>query len=68
MDFVKRVNDKSVKLCCGGRGCPVITDLGDGKYEVIDDDGNKVILKKEELKLVNDAITTLEGNQKLILG
>jgi hypothetical protein len=68
MDFVKRVNDKSVKLCCGGRGCPTITDLGNGSYEVKDDNGNIVILKKEELKLVNDAMTTLDSNQQLILG
>lgn len=68
MDFVKRVSDKAVKLCCNGRGCPTITDLGNGTYEVKDDNNNVVILKKEELKLVNDAITTLEDGQKLILG
>lgn len=68
MDFVKRVNDNTVKLCCGGRGCPTIKDLGNGTYEVTDDNGNVVILKKDELKLVNDAISTLDSNQQLILG
>lgn len=67
MDFVKRVSNNTVKLCCGGRGCPTIKDLGNGTYEVTDDNGNVVILKKDELKLVSDAVTTLD-NQQLILG
>lgn len=67
-DFVKRIDDKSVKLCCGGRGCPTLTDRGDGTFELVDDNGNKVVLKKEELNLIGDAVKVVTNEEKLILG
>ncbi|NBP02350.1 MAG: hypothetical protein EBU90_19985 [Proteobacteria bacterium] len=68
MDYVKRVSDNSVKLCCGGRGCPELKDLGNGMYELTDDNGNKVTLKKEELNLIGDAVKVVSNEEKLILG
>lgn len=68
MDYVKKVNDSTVKLCCGGRGCPELTDLGNGMFQLTDDNGNKVILKKEELNLIGDAVKVVSKDEKLILG
>jgi len=65
--MIKIINDNSVKLCCKGRGCPVVTELQDGMVEITDDFGNKIIVKKDEALLISDGVKTIE-NQKLILG
>ena len=65
--MIKIINDNSVKLCCNGNGCPVLTDIGEGLIEITDDNGNKVILKKEEASLISDGVKTLDG-ENLILG
>lgn len=64
---VIRLNDNSVKLCCKGKGCPVVTELADGMVEITDDFGNKIVVKKEEALLISDGVKTID-NQKLILG
>lgn len=65
--MIKRLSDNSVKLCCSGNGCPVVTDLGNGLIEIVDDNGNKIVIKKEEAALVSDGVKTLTED-KLILG
>jgi len=65
--MIKRINASTVKLCCGGAGCPTVQDLGDGTVEITDDDGNKIVVKKEEASLISDGVKTLTG-EKLILG
>ena len=35
---------------------------------VRNDDGNVVIVKKEELQLMGDAVTTIDKNEELLLG
>jgi hypothetical protein len=65
--MIKIINDNSVKLCCKGRGCPVVTELQDGMVEITDDFGNKIIVKKDEALLISDGVKTIE-NKKLILG
>lgn len=65
--MVKSITKNSVRLCCGGKGCPVVTDIGEGLVEITDDDGNKVIMKREEAVLISDGVKVLEGKQ-LILG
>jgi hypothetical protein len=65
--MIKRINDNSVKLCCNGKGCPVVTDLGDGTVEITDDNGNKIIVKKDEAVLIADGVKTLNG-ETLICG
>ena len=52
-------NNRSIKLCCGGRGCPVIARKGKSQVTIIDDNGNKVPLKIEEANLIHDAIKKL---------
>lgn len=65
--MIKRISDNSVKLCCNGNGCPTITDVGDGMVEITDDNGNKIVVKKEEASLISDGVRTLNG-EKLICG
>jgi hypothetical protein len=65
--MIKVLTNNSVKLCCKGKGCPVVTELTDGMVEITDDFGNKIIVKKEEALLISDGVKTID-NQKLILG
>ncbi len=61
------LNNNSVRLCCKGTGCPVVTEREDGMVEITDDHGNKIIVKKEEALLISDGVKTIDS-QKLILG
>ena len=65
--MIIRESEKTVRLCCGKKGCPTITDLGNGLVEIKDDDGKIVTMKKEEAELISDGVRTLDGKQ-LILG
>lgn len=64
--IIKEAND-TVRLCCGKKGCPTIKDIGDGMVEITDDDGNKIVVKKEEAELISDGVKTIDG-QTLLLG
>jgi uncharacterized protein (UPF0216 family) len=46
----------------------VVEKIDDNHYQVTDDDGNKIVVKKEELKLMGDAVTTIDGDDQLICG
>ena len=69
---MKRLDDNKIQLC--GRAnkyCPIITKLDDGNYEVLDDYGNTIKVKKEELEMVSDAVKALDTpviEEKLICG
>jgi hypothetical protein len=65
--MIKRIDDKSVKLCCNNKGCPTVTDIGNGMVEITDDNGSKIVVKKEEASLISDGVKVLEG-EKLICG
>lgn len=65
---VKSVSENSVKICCKGKGCPQVTDLGNGTYEVKDDNGNVITLKQEEISLIGDAVKIVSDKQRVILG
>jgi hypothetical protein len=70
------INNNSVKLCCGGNGCPIVEDIGNGMVKVTDDNGASITIKKEELDLASNALQVLKNNadnlkdsdEKLILG
>jgi len=68
--MLKRLSETSVQLCGKGKCCPIITKLENGSYEVLDDYGNKIIVKKEELEMVSDAVKSLDAPSegKLICG
>ena len=61
MNRIIRLNANSVKLCCNGSGCPIVTDLGEGIVQITDDDGNVVKVKKEEAILISDGVKQLSG-------
>lgn len=66
--MIYKITDNSVRLCCKkSAGCPVVTEREDGMVEITDDDGNKIIVKKEEALLISDGVKTID-EQKLILG
>ena len=65
--MIIKLKDNSVKLCCNGKGCPVVTELADGMIEIVDDNGNRIVVRKEEAALISDGVKTID-EQKLILG
>ena len=66
--MIKRLTESSVRVCCGKAGCPVVEKIDDDHYKVTDDDGNAIVVKKEELKLMGDAVNTIDGDQQLLNG
>ena len=45
-----------IKLCCGGRGCPEVTETHDNRIRIQDDEGNSVVLQHDELKQLAEYI------------
>lgn len=68
--MLKRLSENEVQLCGRGKCCPIITKLDEDNYEVQDDYGNKIKVKKEELNLVADAVKALDkpADEQLICG
>jgi hypothetical protein len=58
--MLKRLSENEILLCGKGKCCPVITKIDEDNYEVTDDYGNKIRVKKEELELVADAVKSLD--------
>ena len=66
--MIRRLSDNVVKVWCGKNGWYEVEKMEDGSYKVTDDDGNVIIIKKDELKLMGDAVNTLDGDDQLICG
>ena len=66
--MITKLTENSVKICCGKAGCPVVEKIDEDHYKVTDDDGNAIVVKKEELKLMGDAVNTIDGDQQLLNG
>ena len=62
MNTIKQGN--SVLLCCGKGRCPVLKKSEEKKdhYALTDDFGNKVLLTKDHLKAVSEALKQLDDN------
>lgn len=60
-----RRNGENIVLCGRGKCCPEVRKVDEDTYEIIDDDGNKIRVKKENLALIPDAVSVLEGQQLL---
>ena len=58
--MIKKEGENKVRVCCGKKGCPTV--------EKLDDDGNTIIVKKEELQLMGDAVRTINEDQQLLNG
>ncbi len=66
--MIKQETENKVRVCCGRKGCPTVEKLEDGRFEVTDDDGNKIIVKQEELSLMGDAVNTINEDRQLLNG
>jgi hypothetical protein len=66
--MIKRETENRVRVCCGKKGCPTVEKLDEDSYKVTDDDGNTIIVKKEELQLMGDAVRTINEDQQLLNG
>ena len=52
----------SVKLCCGGKKCPVVS-LEDDKVRIDDDYGNHVLLDHGQANLIKDALIMVRAKK-----
>tara|TARA_R110000868_G_scaffold164720_1_gene397568 strand:- start:166 stop:372 length:207 start_codon:yes stop_codon:yes gene_type:complete len=68
--MLKRLSEHEIQLCGKGNCCPIITKIDEDTYEVLDDYGNKIKVKKSELELVADAVRALDKpkDETLICG
>lgn len=68
--MLKRLSENEIQLCGKGNCCPIITKVDEDTYEVLDDYGNKIKVKKSELELVADAVKALDKpkSDQLICG
>jgi hypothetical protein len=66
--MIKKLDKNKVKVCCGKKGCPVVEKIDEDTYKVTDDDGNSIMVKKEELSLMGDAVQTINEDQQLLNG
>lgn len=68
--MLKRLSEQEIQLCGKGNCCPIITKIDEDNYEVLDDYGNKIKVKKSELELVADAVRALDKpkDETLICG
>lgn len=62
-----RQENGGVVLCGKGKCCPTVTKIDEEVYEITDDEGVTIRVKKENLLLIPDAVKVLNGEQ-LILG
>jgi hypothetical protein len=58
-----KIKDNQVLLCCGGKACPILSDLEDGMIKIEDDFGGSITIKKEQALLVNDAVKKLSSKK-----
>jgi hypothetical protein len=68
--MLKRLSENEIQLCGKGNCCPIITKIDEDTYEVLDDYGNKIKVKKSELEMVSDAVRALDKpkGEQLICG
>jgi hypothetical protein len=69
--MIKVLANNSVQLCCKGKSCPIVTDIGNGMVEILDDYGKKVTMSKEEALQLSDGVRVIAEQQEkkeLLLG
>lgn len=57
MEDIMRI--KTIMLCGGKKCCPKLS-IEKGLVCIVDDDGNKVTMKKSQAKLISSALKQLE--------
>lgn len=58
-----------VTLCGRGNGkcCPVMEQIDENRVKITDDDGNSIIITKEQANLMANGVTSLEQNREKLL-
>ena len=56
-----KLPNNQIKLCCGGKGCPVISKKGNGMVQIKDDFGGSILLKEEEARLIEEALNKFKA-------
>lgn len=68
-DYLKKMDNGSIQLCCGGNNCPTVMKIDETTVEITDDFGNKIQVKPGQAKLISDAVKALNNEQsELLLG
>lgn len=68
MNYLKTLENGSIKLCCGGNNCPIVTKVSEDVVEIKDDEGNIIRVKPGQAKLISDAVKELDKKDDLLLG
>ena len=55
-----KIQNNQVRLCCGGKGCPILSKKEKGMIEITDDFGGKILIKEDEAKLIKGALDQLK--------
>jgi hypothetical protein len=55
-----RNQNNQIRLCCGGKGCPILSKKEKGMIEITDDFGGKILIKEDEAKLIKGALDQLK--------
>ena len=58
-----KVTNNTVRLCCGGKGCPVVK-VNNDQVAITDDFGNTIKITKEQASLIPKAIEKLSPDLK----
>jgi|TARA_B110000305_G_C19465813_1_gene657846 hypothetical protein len=55
-----KIQNNQVRLCCGGKGCPILSKKEKGMIEITDDFGGKILIREDEAKLIKGALDQLK--------
>lgn len=50
------LKQKMVKLCCGGKNCPILTQIDSDTFTITDDDLNTIQIKKNQLEMIAEVL------------
>lgn len=59
-DYYLRPEGNKIFMCCGKAKCPSVNLSGNDMIEISDDYGNTVKMKKDEARLITEAVNKLK--------
>lgn len=65
-NILKLNSNGSVTLCARKTCCPVIEKINNEMIRITDDNGNSIIIEKEQARLINDALDLMDNKQVLL--
>ena len=69
MNNTQITSNKTVTLCGRGSGkcCPVMSIIDENRVKITDDDGNHIIITKEQAKLMSMGVDALNEEKQQLL-